>query len=197
MGSTGHVEELHTLRDGARVAVRPIEPDDKVELRAAFDRLSDESRYRRFLMPMKRLSPAMLRYFTEVDHHEHEALVAVDPPTGAIVGVARYIKTGGGRAEAAVTVADDWQGRGLGSLLLEELADHARGEGVRYFTALVLAQNDAMIALLRALGPVRRIDAQMGTVEIEAELAEHGVPAQLRELMRQTAAGDSRLAAER
>ena len=177
--------------------MRPIESDDKAALRAAFDHLSEESRYRRFLMPMKRLSPEMLRYFTEVDHHDHEALVAIDPPADAIVGVARYIKTGGGRAEAAVTVADDWQGRGLGSLLLEELAEHARGEGITHFTALVLANNDAMIALLRALGPVRRIDAQMGTVEVEAELAEQGVPAQLRELMRQTAAGDSRLAVDR
>jgi RimJ/RimL family protein N-acetyltransferase len=186
--------QLHSLRDGAEVLLRPIQPADKPALREAFEHLSPQSRYQRFLTPMTRLDSAMLRYLTEVDHHDHEALVAVDPADGQIVGVARYVKTGNGRAEAAVTVADEWQGRGLGSMLLEELAVHAWGDGVQCFTALVLAHNDAMLSLLRALGPVREVDRQMGTVEIEAELTGVGVPPQLRELMRQTAAGTSRLA---
>ena len=185
---------VETLRGGERVAVRPIEPADRAALNAAFEHLSPRSRYTRFLTPMTHLDSAMLRYLTEVDHHDHEALVAIEPLTGDLVGVARYVKTGAERAEAAVTVADEWQGRGLGTLLLERLAAHAREEGLRYFTALVLAHNDAMLALLRALGPVRRVSSEMGTVEIEAELSGPEVPEQLRELMRQTAAGRSRLA---
>jgi GNAT superfamily N-acetyltransferase len=189
------VTSLETLRDGAQVAVRPIEAADRQALNAAFENLSAQSRYTRFLMPMTHLTSSMLRYLTDVDHHDHEALVAIDPATEALVGVARYVKTGHGRAEAAVTVADEWQGRGVGTLLLERLADRARAEGVCAFTALVLAHNDAMIALLRALGPVRQVSREMGAVEIEADLGEAAVPEQLRELMRQTAAGKSRLAA--
>jgi hypothetical protein len=66
------------LRDETTVLVRPVEPGDKDLIRAGFDRLSDESRYRRFLTPTSELGQPMLRYLTEVDHHDHEALVAVD-----------------------------------------------------------------------------------------------------------------------
>jgi hypothetical protein len=104
------------LRDGARVVVRPVRPDDRELLLAGFERLGPESRYQRFLAPMAELSEANLAYVIDVDHHDHEALGAIDPATGGGVGVARFIRCVDrpDTAEAAVTVIDDWQGRGVG-----------------------------------------------------------------------------------
>src|SRR6476469_1483205 len=76
-----------------QVEIRPIEPDDRDALARGFDRLSERSRYRRFLSPRGPLSEAELSYLTEVDHRDHEALVAVDPETNEGVGVARFIRS--------------------------------------------------------------------------------------------------------
>jgi nucleotide-binding universal stress UspA family protein/GNAT superfamily N-acetyltransferase len=142
------------LRDGALLEVRPIATEDRERLREAFDRLSPESRYRRFFGPMPELSERELDYFTRVDHADHEALVALDGPAGAIVGVARFIRTtpGGAVAEPAITVADDWQRRGVGSALLQALAARAREEGIARFEAPVLATNAEAIRVLEGLG---------------------------------------------
>lgn len=173
------------IRDGSEVDLRPIEPSDKDLLREGFERLSLESRYERFLSPLDHLSAAVLRYFTEVDHHDHEALVALDPESGRMVGVARYVRDENPEiAEAAITVADDWQGRGLGTLLLHELAERAREEGIERFSAYVLARNEDMLGLLRRLGPARVVDRQHGAVQIEAELPRAGVSDQLRGLLK-------------
>jgi GNAT superfamily N-acetyltransferase len=145
-------EETVRLRDGASIRIRPIEPEDRAELAAGFERLSPESRFRRFLSPVARLSERDLDYFTRVDHHDHEALVALDAATGAGVAVARYVRTGPGRAEPAVAVADDWQGRGVGTALLDALAERAYECGIRCFEATVLATNAQAIGLLEGLG---------------------------------------------
>jgi nucleotide-binding universal stress UspA family protein/RimJ/RimL family protein N-acetyltransferase len=141
-----------TLRDGSRVEIRQLEPDDRDALADAFARLSPESRYRRFFAPVAKLRQRDLDYLTRVDHHDHEALVAFDPRTGNGVGVARYVRTGPDVAEPAITVADDWQGRGLGGELIGALARRAHEEGVRRFEAPVLATNREAIALLGKLG---------------------------------------------
>jgi phospholysine phosphohistidine inorganic pyrophosphate phosphatase len=184
---------LPKLRDGTRVLVRPIEPGDRALLRDGFERLSEESRYRRFLAPMPELSDATLSYLTEVDHRDHEALVAIDAQTGQGIGVARYVRLPDRPrvAEAAVTVADDWQGRGAGTLLLELLAGRAREEGIERFTALVLASNREMLELLEALGPVRVVDNEAGTVEVESPLPARGIPPQFRRLLRLSAEADA------
>ena len=92
----------------------------------------------RFLTDKKTLSAAELRYYTEIDHHDHEALGALSPADGRGVGIARYVRDADDpqAAEIAVTIADDWQGRGLGTELLAELSDRARQAGIRRFTAL-------------------------------------------------------------
>ena len=155
------------IRDGAQVDVRPIEPGDKDAMRDGFARLSPESRYERFLSPLDQLSNSMLRYFTEVDHHDHEALVAFDPENGRALGVARYVREEDPEvAEAAIIVADDWHGRGLGTALLNELAERAREEGIHRFTAMVLARNEDMIDMLFRLGPAKVVDRANGTVQI-------------------------------
>jgi protein lysine acetyltransferase len=179
-----------TLRDGPPVIVRPIRPQDSEPLRAGFERLSEESRYRRFLSPMPRLSGPMLRYLTEVDHHDHEALVAVGAD-GALLGVARMVRSRSDPevAEVAVTVVDDWQGRGLGTALLGLLADRARAEGIRRFTALMLASNREMRDLFEDLGPVRILERASSTIELEITLPSSGAGPHLRELLRGSASG--------
>jgi nucleotide-binding universal stress UspA family protein/GNAT superfamily N-acetyltransferase len=144
-----------TLRDGTRLIVRPIAPEDREQLREGFERLSPESRYRRFFSPVPRLSERHLDYLTDVDHHDHEALVAVEASSGRGVGVARYVRTDEQEAEPAMAVADDWQGRGVGGHLLMALADRAREEGIVRFRAPVLASNQDALTVLGRLGPTQ------------------------------------------
>jgi nucleotide-binding universal stress UspA family protein len=159
-----------TLRDGTRVVIRPIAPEDRDELRAGFERLSPESRYRRFFSPVPHLSERQLDYLTRVDHHDHEALLAVEEATGRGIGVARFVRTAPDEAEPAMTVADDWHGRGVGTHLLAALAERAREEGIERFRAPVLAGNDDALTVLRRLGRTR--ESRVGTeVELEIDLA--------------------------
>jgi len=173
------------------LVIRPISQDDKQVLREGFERLSDRSRYQRFLSPQERLSASELRYLTEIDHHDHEALVAIDPDTNQGVGVARYVrsKTDPKVAELAVTVVDDWQGQGVGGRLAAALADRARVEAITSFTALVLADNELMLNLLRHLGQVRVVHSELGTVELTIDLPETGL-GQLRRLLGAIARGE-------
>jgi GNAT superfamily N-acetyltransferase len=155
--------------------MRPIRPADKPALEAAFERLSEDSRYSRFLSPTPRLSGRQLAYLTEVDHRGHEALIAFNVETGDAVGTARYVRDGNDEkvAEPAVTVVDDWQGRGLGSVLFERLIDRARMDGVQRLHATVLADNKPMLQLLRAQPDVERVEVgpvTHGTVDVCAEL---------------------------
>jgi RimJ/RimL family protein N-acetyltransferase len=169
VGSTVKGERV-TLRDGTVVVVRQVHRGDAALLADGFARLSEESRRLRFLSAKERLTAAELRYFTEVDHHDHEALGALDETDGRGLGVARYIRHADDpeAAEVAVTVVDDWQRRGLGTELLSRLIDRAREEGVRRFTALVSADNDATIGLLQGVGAdVRAVSREPGVVEYE------------------------------
>jgi RimJ/RimL family protein N-acetyltransferase len=139
------------LRDGSTVLIRPVRSADAPLVADGFARLSARSRQLRFLSPKQELSPAELHYFTDVDHHHHEALGALDHADGRGVGIARYIRDADDpqAAEIAVTVIDDWQGRGLGTELVARLSERARSEGIRRFTALIGADNPAMAGLLR------------------------------------------------
>lgn len=183
------VRELE-LRDGSRVTVRPVTPEDKGAIQEGFRRLSPTSRYRRFLSPMAELSNRLADYLTRIDHHDHEALIALAPDDHG-VGVARFVRSREDphAAEMAVTVADDWQGRGLATGLLELLADRAREEGITRFTAMMLAENREMLEVMEGLGEVRVTGHASGTIEVEMALPESGVGAHLRELLRGTAAG--------
>ncbi|MGA8927580.1 MAG: GNAT family N-acetyltransferase [Solirubrobacterales bacterium] len=180
-----------TLRSGERVLIRPIEPKDKDTLVDGFRRLGPESRYRRFFSPMVELGSRQLRYLTEVDHRTHEALIATDPSSGEGLGVARFVRssTDPRAAEVAVVVIDSWQGRGLGTALLEGLAGRALEEGVERFTASVLADNSPMLELLRELGDIEVLDREPGVVELQIELRGPGVPAALSQTVRAAARG--------
>jgi RimJ/RimL family protein N-acetyltransferase len=139
------------LRDGSHVLIRQVQSADAPLLADGFARLSATSRWMRFLTPKKELSPAELSYFTDLDHHDHEALGALDHGDGRGVGIARYVRHADDpyAADIAVTIVDDWQGRGLGTELLAQLSDRARQEGIHRFTALVAAENVAVAGLLR------------------------------------------------
>ena len=180
------------LRDGSRVRVRQGHSSDRDLLLRGFARLSKESRYRRFLAPKPELSEANIHYLTEIDHHDHEAMIALDEATGEGIGVARYVGNSErpDAAEVAVTVIDDWQGRGLGTLLLEVISARAREEGITTFTALMLATNKEMMDLITALGPVRIVDQHAGTVEIEMPIPKLGLSPTLKKLLRISARND-------
>jgi RimJ/RimL family protein N-acetyltransferase len=163
------------LRDGSKVLIRPVRRTDAPLLADGFARLSPRSRQLRFLTRKKELSGAELRYFTDVDHHDHEALVAVNHADGSGVGIARYIRHAGDphAAEVAVTIVDDWQGRGLGTELVTRLSGRARCEGVHRFTALVAEDNTAVARMLRNTSATL-VGRSPGTGEYEITLTPPG-----------------------
>lgn len=175
------------LRDGSVVVIREVQAADAPLLADGFARLSYESRQSRFLTGKPNLTAAELRYLTQIDHQNHEAFGALNLHDGRGLGIARYIRDAEcpQRAEVAVTIVDDWQRRGLGTELLGRLADRARQEGIRYFTALVAADNDAVVGLLddSSVG-VRVIHRERGTVEYEIELPPRGIGDGLRQMLR-------------
>jgi GNAT superfamily N-acetyltransferase len=179
------------VRDGSVIIVRPIEPGDRVLLEAAFAELSDESRYRRFLSPMPRLTAAQLEYLTDVDHHDHEALVALEPDGERLIGVARFVRTQPAIAEPAVAVADEWQRRGVGTALLEVLVDRAIEEGITTFSGYVLFDKPAPLSLLGQVGDVS-VRSSGGASQVEVLLlnedATAPAPGALRTLLRALAA---------
>ena len=159
------------LRDGSEVLIRPIRGADAPALADGFARLSPRSRQMRFLTSKAELSAAELRYLTEVDHHDHEALGAVDHAAGRGVGVARYIRSAedARSAEIAVTVVDEWQGRGLGTELVAQLSQRALAEGIRRFTGLAAADNVAVARLARNIG-ADPVETEAATVVYEISL---------------------------
>lgn len=142
------------LHDGGRILMRPITPDDKKILREGFERMSEESRYRRF-MGLKRLTDSDLKYLTEVDYVNHYALVArsADDENDG-VGVARYVrdKKDPTSAEAAIAVVDEHHGRGIGTIMLATLGAVALENGIKRFTGYMLSDNKPVIDLLKGLG---------------------------------------------
>ncbi len=159
--------EEHALADGTRIVLRFIQPDDAAELRRCFARLSPRSRYQRFLGSVVELSDDMVTYLTQVDGREHVAIVAttdsLDLKSEVGLGVARFVRLAGEPdiAEAAVTVVDDAQGKGIGRLLLTALAEQAQARGVRAFRGEVLAENARVRHLLDETGAATRaVDGQ-------------------------------------
>lgn len=148
--------ERVVLGPGVEVLIRPIRETDKHLLADGFSELSPESKFQRFFAPVVRLSDSDLVYLTEIDHRHHEALVAIDPDDGNMIGVTRYIRTSPYRdreAEVAIVISDQWRGKGLGKALLSRLATRAREEGITHFLAVILAENDGSIDLFENFSP--------------------------------------------
>ena len=162
---------IASLRDGTRVLIRPVIPEDKAGLQEGLSRLSFRSRYQRFLAPMTAFSEKQLGYLTEIDYDDHMAWAAVElgrsPPRG--LGVARYIRLKGEPkvAELAVAVVDSHQGRGLGSLLLAMLSRSAAQNGIETFLGHVLAENTQVMRIARRWGA--RVDRdRQGVLKVTA-----------------------------
>ncbi len=148
-----------SLRDGTATLLRQIRPEDRTQLADGFDRLSPASRRQRFHGHVHELTDRQLDYLTDVDHLDHEAIVAIDldHPEQPGIGVARYVRDPFERhvAEATVVVADDHHGQGAGTLLLGALAARARSQGITRFRSYVLRHNAPMLALFDQLGGTR------------------------------------------
>ena len=162
-----------TLRDGAAVDIRPLEPDDSELLLQGFEGLSPASRYARFLTAVPRLPKHWVDELVDLDHRDREALAASDAATGRGIGIARYVRVEGepDAAEFAIAIADDWQDRGLGRMLLGELIDAARANGIARFYGDVFANNERMLGLGRTIGRGAQVGpAETGIVRLTVEL---------------------------
>jgi acetyltransferase len=170
-----------TLRDGTRVVIRPIRPQDRQIEQDFVHNLSDESRYFRFFNAVRDLSETALTRFTQVDYDREMALIALISENGreAEIGVARYaINPDGTSCEFAIVVADAWQRKGIGSKLMHSLMDAAGSRGLETMEGWVLAGNSRMLALMDALGFT--IDASAGDPSLRhvvKKLATRDIPA--------------------
>ena len=168
----------HRLADGSRVFLRPIRPTDADELRRGFGRLSDRSRYLRFFTPLQQLPEGWTTRLTDLDHRTHRAWVAYDPdsdapPPGLGVGVARLIELAEDptSAEAAVSVTDDYHGRGIGRLLLEIVAGTAAAAGYTTLVTVVLRENRRMLDLVARIGGSQKRIGDGAALRIEIPLS--------------------------
>ena len=153
-----HPERI-ALSGGRSVLLRPITPADAEAEQAFVGALSLDSRHKRFHVGLRQLPPDLLRLFTDVDQHDHVALVAqAEDEDGRLVADARYVRSAEhpDEAEFAIAVADDWQSLGLGRALMARLATHARRAGLTALYGDVLVQNRRMLVLMRGLGAASR-----------------------------------------
>src|SRR6516162_1201348 len=143
-----------TLRDGRRVEIRALRPEDRADLIAAVARSSAQSLYRRFFAVKRNFAEPEIEFFLNVDFVDHVALVAVVDESGrpGIAGGARYIVVEAGKAEVAFAVVDQYQGRGFGAALMHHLAAIARGAGVKELIAEVLPDNVPMLKVFEKSG---------------------------------------------
>ncbi len=165
-----------TLRDGARLSIRPVLPTDRGKLADSQPGFSRESHYRRFFSAPP-LSDKVVEYLIDVDYVDHFAwaVLAAEEPGEPGIASARYIRERDDPdiAEVAFAVVDDYQGRGLGALLLGALAVAARENDVRRFRARVLSENTAMRAVLRRAG-ARLEFAEPGVLETVLDVPDFG-----------------------
>ena len=157
---------IESLSDGTRVLIRSLREEDRERERAFIDRLSPESRRFRFMDTFKNASPALLDQLMDVDNHRQVALVALAHDDGELreVGISRYSATAQDKqCECAVTIADDWRDRGLGTLLMQHLITQARKSGFQQMISLDAADNDPMRDLASHLGFQSHHDSQDST----------------------------------
>jgi GNAT superfamily N-acetyltransferase len=164
---------LHHLADGTPVLVRPLVQSDRAELVAQYGQLSSRTRRLRFVSAPAHLSDRLLDHLFDVDYVDRHALVAtlIDEPGTPSVGVARYYRSRADptTADAAVTVVDGEQGRGIGTLLLTSLVADAMDNGIEAFTADILWDNSEFLDALRAVG-ARVIPGEPGLATVRVDL---------------------------
>ena len=168
-------QELIFSSDKSEVLLRPILPEDKVEIVRAFAQLSPQSRYHRFLGPLMELSPSFLSYLTEINYVDHFALgafcISLEEP--ALIGVARYVRLTDEpqSADVAVAVIDNYQHRGIGKQLLCALVSVAFENGIRRFVGNALQENQPIRGLLQQVKAQTMFEGS-GVLRFEVDLAE-------------------------
>lgn len=158
-----------SLKDGARIRIRPVLPEDEPRLVTLYGRLSPDTAYQRFFAVMKQLPPTWAHEFAHVDYRRRMALVAERSLEWRpeLVGVARYEPSDEeDTVEVALVVQDYWQGKGLGTILLQEILGVAEANGIRQFRAYVLADNVRMLRLLGTQTNITQQETQRGVTEI-------------------------------
>jgi RimJ/RimL family protein N-acetyltransferase len=168
----GKYSATETLRNGQRVEIRALKPEDRDNLLAAIGGVSAQSLYRRFFGAKRFFTEKEIAFFLNMDFVKHVALAAVaetaEKPT--IIGGGRYVVDKPGEAEVAFMVIDKYQGFGLGELLLRHLAAIARGAGLRQFTAEVLPDNVAMLKVFEKSGLKPVTKRERGSVHVTLAL---------------------------
>jgi RimJ/RimL family protein N-acetyltransferase len=179
-GYPRELERAITLKDGASARIRPIRPDDEPRLVDLYERLSQLTAYQRFFTVLRQLPSDWYRFFANVDYVRRLALVA-ERETGAgvkLIGVGRYEPSEEPHeAEVAFVVEDGWQGRGLGTILLDVVTAAAEARGVLRFRAYVLADNYRMLRLLATRTQVDDRRTKEGVTAIHFRRAGAGAPA--------------------
>jgi len=163
------LEREVVLRDGTHIRLRPIRPEDQDRLIAFYDRLSRHTAYQRFFSVMRRLPPDWARLLANVDYQTRLALLAEhgDPEAPTLIGVARYEPTDQpDTAEIAFVIQDEWQNRGLGTIMLDALLAAAEARGIRRFRAYVLASNARMLDMFARFTDVRERKTESGVTDL-------------------------------
>jgi RimJ/RimL family protein N-acetyltransferase len=167
------LEGALVLRDGSSIHMRPIRADDSARLQQFHAGLSPETIVFRFFHFVPKLAQEAADHFTHIDYANRMALVATigAGPDEQIVGVVRYERTSPANAEVAFVVADAWQGHGIATALLRQLAGYARRHGITSFTAVTMADNVKMIVVLRTCGFPCQFRYSNGEVEATLDIS--------------------------
>ena len=173
MPEAARYSAIEVLRDGSRVEIRALRPEDRAAILAAVDHTGAKSLYRRFFAARRSFTEREIAFFVNVDFTNHVALIAVvkhDDGGEEIVGGGRYVMLQPGRAEAAFTVVDQFQGRGLGTVLLRHLAAVAGGAGIHELVAEVLPDNTPMLEVFENSGFPLTSRREPGVVHVTLRL---------------------------
>jgi RimJ/RimL family protein N-acetyltransferase len=164
--------EIDTSRDGRRVDIRALRPEDRDDLLAAVGRIGKDSLYRRFFAVKREFSEKETSFFVNVDFENHIALIAVVEERGkpVIAGGGRYIVVNPGQAEVAFAVVDTYQGQGIGTMLMRHLVAIARRAGLRELIADVLPDNSPMLKVFEKSGLPTGKKRESGSVHVTLQL---------------------------
>jgi len=159
-------EEL--LRNGSRIIIRALRPEDRNNLLAAVGRVGNQSLRRRFFAPRRHFTEAEISFFVNVDFSRHVALIALQEMEGksVIVGGARYVTENSRQAEVALMVVDEYQGQGIGGLLLRHLIVIARASGLQQLFAMVLPENTSMLKVFQKCGVPATVKQESGVMHV-------------------------------
>jgi RimJ/RimL family protein N-acetyltransferase len=165
--------EIESLRDGRRVEIRALRPEDRDDFIAAVRRVGTDSLYRRFFAVKREFSEKETAFFINVDFVNHVALIAVveENSKPVIAAGGRYIVVNPGQAEVAFVVVDDYHGQGIGTILMRHLVAIARGAGLRELVADVLPDNRQMLKVFEKSGLPMSTKREQGSLHVTLRLS--------------------------